>query len=125
MHRQNAAAIFEQVHDGTPIGGREPVAVMVCGVVIANGGVEAASAGTEITVGFVGEGIAFNIGAEDVGVIRTEHHLSEKAQAVRELGGEEQIKLARLKGRVGWGERMAAVHAPVGTYCGRHLLPAA
>ena len=42
VYRQYAAAVFKQVHDGPAFSGGEPIPVMVGGVVIPDGGVEAA-----------------------------------------------------------------------------------
>src|SRR5580658_9904445 len=71
---------------------------MVGRIVIADGRVEAPSAGREITVHPVGELIAFNVYPELVGIVRTENNLREEAQVIGKLGRHEQIELACLKG---------------------------
>src|ERR1700679_4009127 len=81
---------------------------MVGGVVIPDGSVEAAASSGKVAVRLVGELIAFNVQAEYVGIVRAKHDLGQKTQALGKLGGEEQIKLTRLKGGVGYGDRVAA-----------------
>ena len=73
VHRQNAAAVLEQVHDRPPFRRRKPISVMVGGVVVSDGGVEAAGGRGEIAARLVGELIALEVDAELVGCVRTEY----------------------------------------------------
>ena len=72
--------------------------MMVGRVVVSDRSVKAPHARGKIRVGLVSELIAFDIGAEHVGVIRTEHNLRDEAQVIRQFGRDEQIELAGLKG---------------------------
>ena len=81
---------------------------MIGRIVIADRRVKAPHARGKIRVGLVSELIAFDIRAEHVGVIRTEHNLRDEAQVIRQFGRDEQIELAGLKGVVGRCGRVPA-----------------
>lgn len=81
---------------------------MIGRIVIADRRVKAPHARGKIRVGLVSELVAFNIGAEHVGVVRTEQNLRDEAQVIGQFGRDEQIELAGLKAIVGRCGRVPA-----------------
>ena len=108
VDRQYAAAVFEQVHDRPPLGGREPIPVMVGGVVIPDGRVEAAGSGGKIAVRLIGQLIPFYVQSEAVRRVRPEDNFGQKAQSIGKLRGQEEVKFTSLKAGMRRSDRIAA-----------------
>src|ERR1700760_2031108 len=119
VYREYAAAVFEQVHDGSALGGREPYPVMVCGVVIPNGCVEAAASGGKIAVCLVGELITFDVEPKAIRRIRAKNDLRQEIKVFGKLGCEEQVKFACLKRRMRRRDRVSARSAST-VHDGKH-----
>lgn len=98
LQREKAVVIVEAQEKGAADGSGEPLDVMEGGVVIADVGVVAADAESEMIVEFVLEHEALEIGFDDVVGLREEENFAEDGGFIGEARGEEEIERAEKEG---------------------------